>query len=153
MSVSDSLSAAIYSRRRVMTWAATAVAAGATLKIPGVFAVAAAQESADVPDATVIHDIKVSFDQAIYDAMIETFKETGDKEWIQADIIIDGSAHEKSAMRLKGNSSLGGLGGMRGGGGPINMIINEDGTPVSVDPEQFLSGDGTPEANSPDGGG
>ena len=49
--------------------------------------------------------------------MIETFVDSGDKEWIEATVTIDGTTFERVGLRLKGNSSLMGLRG-NGRGGP-----------------------------------
>ncbi|BAN00870.1 CotH kinase family protein [Ilumatobacter coccineus] len=75
-----------------------------------------AQSSSDVAageldlfDSTVVHTISVDFDQADYDAMIDTFTSTGDKEWISATVTLDGEVYENVGLRLKGNSSLFGL--------------------------------------------
>jgi spore coat protein CotH len=76
-------------------------------------------------DSSVVHDIEVSFDQADYDAMIATFTDTGDKEWIEATVTIDGVTYEQVGLRLKGNSSLAGLGG--GFGGPRPATDEESG--------------------------
>ncbi|HUV19358.1 MAG TPA: CotH kinase family protein [Ilumatobacteraceae bacterium] len=63
----------------------------------------------DLFDSSVVHTISVDFDQSDYDAMIETFTTTGDKEWIAATVTIDGVTYEDVGLRLKGNSSLFGL--------------------------------------------
>ncbi len=63
----------------------------------------------DLFDSSVVHTISVDFDQADYDAMIDTFTSTGDKEWISATVTIDGAVYENVGLRLKGNSSLFGL--------------------------------------------
>ena len=63
----------------------------------------------DLFDSSVVHAISVDFDQAEYDAMIETFTATGDKDWISATVTIDGTTYENVGLRLKGNSSLFGL--------------------------------------------
>ncbi len=63
----------------------------------------------DLFDSSVVHSISVDFDQADYDAMIDVFTETGDKEWISATVTIDGVVYENVGLRLKGNSSLFGL--------------------------------------------
>ena len=63
----------------------------------------------DLFDSSVVHTISVDFDQADYDAMIDTFTTAGDKEWISATVIIDGVVYEDVGLRLKGNSSLFGL--------------------------------------------
>ena len=69
----------------------------------------AATTGVDLFDSGVVHAISVDFDQADYDAMIETFTSTGDKEWISATLTIDGVTYENVGLRLKGNSSLFGL--------------------------------------------
>ncbi len=68
-----------------------------------------ASDDVDLFDPSVVHTIDVEFDQADYDAMIETFATTGDKEWISATVTIDGVVHTDVGLRLKGNSSLFGL--------------------------------------------
>ncbi|GGN92881.1 hypothetical protein GCM10010112_80530 [Actinoplanes lobatus] len=60
-------------------------------------------------DATLVHDIDVMFEQSDYDTMIDAFLNDGDKNWIEADVTIDGTTFEKAGLRLKGNSSLKGL--------------------------------------------
>ena len=72
----------------------------------------------DLFDSSTVHDISVEFDQSDYDAMIEAYQSTGDKEWISATVTIDGTTYENVGLRLKGNSSLGGLGGGGAIGGP-----------------------------------
>ncbi len=74
-------------------------------------------------DSTVVHDISVEFDTDDYDALIEELADTGEKTWMEATVTIDGTTFENAGMRLKGNSSLagvggGGPGGFGGGGGP-----------------------------------
>jgi spore coat protein CotH len=73
-------------------------------------------------DATVVHDIDLTFDDAAYNSMIEAYRGTADKEWIEATVTIDGTTFQRVGLRLKGNSSLRGLsgsgnGGQRPGGG------------------------------------
>ncbi|GGN19814.1 spore coat protein CotH [Actinoplanes campanulatus] len=60
-------------------------------------------------DATLVHDIDVMFEQSDYDTVIDAFLKDGDKNWIEADVTIDGTTFEKAGLRLKGNSSLKGL--------------------------------------------
>lgn len=57
-------------------------------------------------DSSSVHDIDVSFDDDDYDDMIETFSTTGEKDWIEATVVIDGISYENAGLRLKGNSSL-----------------------------------------------
>jgi spore coat protein CotH len=60
-------------------------------------------------DSSTVHDIAISFAQEDYDAMIQAYQETGDKEWIEATVTIDGKTFENVGVRLKGNSSIMGL--------------------------------------------
>jgi len=62
----------------------------------------------DVPffDETRIHSISVTFDQDDYEAMIQTYVDSLEKDWIEATVEIDGVSYEQAGMRLKGNSSL-----------------------------------------------
>jgi spore coat protein CotH len=69
-------------------------------------------------DPSVVHNVEVTFDEGDYDAMIDTFAESGEKEWIEATVTIDGETYEQVGLRLKGNSSLMGLRGGGPGGGP-----------------------------------
>jgi spore coat protein CotH len=69
-------------------------------------------------DSTKVHAIDVTFDQDDYDAMVDTYADSGDKEWIEATVTIDGETYEQAGLRLKGNSSLAGLGGGFGGQRP-----------------------------------
>lgn len=83
-------------------------------------------------DSSVLHSFSVVFDQADYDAMIATYEDTGDKEWIEATVTIDGSTFESVGLRLKGNSSLSGLGGggrelPEAGAGPVDDTTPADG--------------------------
>ncbi|MEZ5246071.1 MAG: CotH kinase family protein [Acidimicrobiales bacterium] len=69
----------------------------------------ASNDAIDLFDAGVVHTVSVDFDEAAYDAMIDTFTSTGDKDWISATVVIDGVEHQNVGLRLKGNSSLFGL--------------------------------------------
>lgn len=60
-------------------------------------------------DSSTVHSISISFDQTEYDAMIETYLSSGDKEWISATVVIDGETYQDVGLKLKGNSSLRGL--------------------------------------------
>ena len=75
-------------------------------------------------DDTVIHSIQVIMADEDYDSMINTYQETGLKEYFQADVIIDGVRINDVGIRLKGNASLrtalGGGMGFGGGNRPDN---------------------------------
>ena len=77
-----------------------------------------AARTVEIFDTSVVHDIAVTFDETDYDAMIETYADSGDKTWIEATVTVDGVTYERAGLRLKGNSSLMGLGGGGLGGRP-----------------------------------
>jgi spore coat protein CotH len=60
----------------------------------------------DLFDDTMIHEIAIVMSPADYDTMIETYVETGEKDYFSADIIIDGVRVNNVGIRLKGNSTL-----------------------------------------------
>jgi len=62
--------------------------------------------SIDLFDDTVIHEITIVMSPADYDTMIETYVETGEKDFFSADIIIDDVRVNNVGIRLKGNSTL-----------------------------------------------
>jgi spore coat protein CotH len=76
-------------------------------------------------ESAVVHEIEVSFDQGDYDAMIEAYAETENKEWIEATVTIDGVTYKQAGLRLKGNSSLFGLGGGSRQGGADTTTTTE----------------------------
>ena len=86
-------------------------------------------------DGSAVHEISVSFAQTDYDAMIQTFQESGDKEWIEATVTIDGRAYGNVGIRLKGNSSIMGLRG--GGSGPMGGARSMGGD-ASIDAPETL---------------
>ena len=57
-----------------------------------------------------MHTIEVTFDTADYEAAMAEFAETGDKDFIRADVVIDGTLVQDVGLRLKGNSTLFGRG-------------------------------------------
>lgn len=71
-------------------------------------------------DSSQVHTISVQFDEAEYDALIQTYLESGDKDWIEATVTIDGVTYEQVGVRLKGNSSL------RGGPGESGQSLADE---------------------------
>ena len=67
----------------------------------------------DVPffDQTSVHSMNITVDKAAYDKLIERYRADGSKAWIKAKVTIDGEPYRQAGMRLKGNSSLFGIGG------------------------------------------
>lgn len=70
--------------------------------------------TADLFDTSQSHEVSVSFDQGVYEDMIKTYHDTGEKDWIPADVTIDGTLITDVGIRLKGNSTLSGLDGKGG---------------------------------------
>lgn len=63
----------------------------------------------DLFDATVAHSIKVTFRDADYERMLDTYWKEGEKEYVEADVTIDGTTLPSVGIRLKGNSTLAAL--------------------------------------------
>ncbi|MEU6260225.1 CotH kinase family protein [Streptomyces sp. NPDC047043] len=73
----------------------------------------------DLYDRTVSHSIQLTYDQSRFEEMMEEFRDEGTKDYIQADLVIDGVYLGDVGIRLKGNStlmSLRGTSNMPGGG-------------------------------------
>ena len=60
----------------------------------------------------------MEFAEADYEAMIETYSSTNEKDWIEATVTIDGVTYEQAGIRLKGNSSLRSIAGAGGAAAP-----------------------------------
>lgn len=69
----------------------------------------------DLFDSEVAHTLTVDITEAEYQQMISAYQKDGDKKWMTADIVIDGTQISDVAVRLKGNSTLMGLGGAHAG--------------------------------------
>ena len=74
-----------------------------------------ADQNSEFFDASLVHTMEITFDQGDYDAMIKAFQDNNDKTWMEANVTIDGVDYRQVGMRLKGNSSLFGVGGGVGG--------------------------------------
>ncbi|MFI5937491.1 CotH kinase family protein [Actinoplanes sp. NPDC051494] len=86
--------------------------------------------SVDLFDAAVPHSIQLTFRDDDYQRALDAYFDDGEKEYVEADLRIDGLSVPSVGIRLKGNSTLGGLtrngvtsprrgaGGAPGGGGP-----------------------------------
>ncbi|GAA1031070.1 hypothetical protein GCM10009557_25220 [Virgisporangium ochraceum] len=81
--------------------------------------------ASDLFDPTMAHSVSLRFRDDDYQRLLDSFWTEGEKEWLAADLTIDGVPVPDVGIRLKGNSTLGGLtrngaarpGGFRGGGG------------------------------------
>lgn len=107
----------------------------------------AVAEATDLFDTSSVHSVSVEIDSTSYDAMIETYRTSGDKEWISATVIIDGTTFQQAGVRLKGNSSLRGLAGNGGNGGGMgagaeSSVSADDPTtlPWLIDLDKYIDG-------------
>lgn len=67
---------------------------------------ALATSEGDVFDASQVHTISLEVDPDVLTGMIETYLDTGDKEWVKGTVTIDGETFTDVGIKLKGNSSL-----------------------------------------------
>ncbi|HWS31433.1 MAG TPA: spore coat protein CotH, partial [Actinoplanes sp.] len=84
----------------------------------------------DLFDATRAHSITLTFRDENYQELLDSFWEEGEKDYLEADLTLDGTTIPSVGIRLKGNSTLQSLtrngesrqtgrgGGMRGGAMP-----------------------------------
>lgn len=63
----------------------------------------------DLYDASVPHSLTVDITEAEYRDMLDAFAKDGEKRWVTADVVIDGTPIKDVAVRLKGNSTIMGL--------------------------------------------
>ncbi|KFG09475.1 spore coat protein CotH, partial [Streptomyces scabiei] len=86
----------------------------------------------DLYDTSVSHSIQLEYDQTDFTKMMKEFREDGTKDYIEADLTIDGVYLEDVGIRLKGNSTLSSLRGSgrgRPGGGRTMPEGAEQGAP------------------------
>jgi spore coat protein CotH len=94
---------------------ATALTLLASCSTTATTSTAAVASSSTVPagtglfDSSVVHTVSIDYDEAAYQAMIDTYVASGDKEWISATVTIDGTVFDNVGIKLKGNSTLQGL--------------------------------------------
>ncbi|PXA67296.1 hypothetical protein CTB96_11130 [Cryobacterium arcticum] len=104
---------------------------------------AAALLDSDFYDTSLVHSITIDFDDDDYQAMLDAYSETGDKGWISATVTIDGTVFEQVGLRLKGNSSL------RGIGSDSTADTDDDGADTGA-PAAPDSGDGSVNTDDPE---
>ncbi|NMO34753.1 spore coat protein CotH [Streptomyces sp. GMY01] len=75
--------------------------------------------SVDLYDTSVSHSIQLTYQQTDFDKMMKEFRKDGTKDYIEADLVVDGVYLNDVGIRLKGNSTLSSLRGGKGmpGGG------------------------------------
>ncbi|MGW1026351.1 CotH kinase family protein [Streptomyces sp. NPDC002577] len=72
----------------------------------------------DLFDESQAHSIQLEYDQTDFDDMMDKYQDDGEKEFIEADLTIDGVYLNDVGIRLKGNSTLQSLRSGSQGGGP-----------------------------------
>jgi len=86
--------------------------------------------SVDLFDDSVVHEITIGLSQEDYDRMVKTYQETGEKDYVRTYVVIDGVTIPDVGVRLKGNLSLrqtlGGGMGNNPGGMPLQRVNNND---------------------------
>jgi spore coat protein CotH len=93
----------------------------------------------DIFDHSVGHTITVTFKNKDYDRMIEDFRKDGEKNYVEADMTIDGTSLPSVGIRLKGNSTLQSLRrSAGGGGGPAGGFGGGFGTALSTEEPENL---------------
>lgn len=93
------------------------------------------------------HAVGIDWDETAYADMIAAYEKDGSKEWIQADITIDGTLIADIGVRLKGNSTLrslsggdaGGPGGAVGTSAGISSDVPES-LPLLIDFDKYVDG-------------
>ncbi|MEV6300554.1 CotH kinase family protein [Actinoplanes sp. NPDC051861] len=92
----------------------------------------------DLFDAGVAHSIKLTFRDDGYQRLLDSFFSDGKKDFLEADLTLDGTTVPSVGIRLKGNSTLSGLtrngesrqsgfgGGRRGGGGGFGAALKAE---------------------------
>jgi spore coat protein CotH len=80
----------------------------------------------DLFDASVAHSIRLTFRDDAYQRLLDSFWKDGEKEFLEADLTLDGTTIASVGIRLKGNSTLSGLtrngeSRQNGFGGPENV--------------------------------
>lgn len=68
-------------------------------------------------DTTAAHTFRIEYDQTDFDTMMKQYEKDGTKDYIEADLTIDGTYLNDVGIRLKGNSTLQSLRGSGGGPG------------------------------------
>lgn len=68
-----------------------------------------ASSSTDFWDSSTVHTIDVDVDADTLAGLLETYETSGEKEWVEVDVTIDGVTYVDAGLKLKGNSSLRGV--------------------------------------------
>lgn len=87
----------------------------------------------DLYDTSVSHSVQLTYEQTDFDKMMKEFKDDGTKDYIEADLTIDGVYLNDVGIRLKGNSTLSSLRGKKGmPGGGRDLPKSAQGAPAGA---------------------
>ncbi|MGW2820958.1 CotH kinase family protein [Streptomyces sp. NPDC001443] len=109
----------------------------------------------DLYDTSVSHSVQLTYQQTDFDKMMKEFKEDGTKDYIEADLVVDGVYLNDVGIRLKGNSTLSSLRGSKGtpGGGGGGLPQGAQGVPdFAANGAAGRGGDGKQAAGGGPGG-
>ncbi|SDH55563.1 Spore coat protein CotH [Sinosporangium album] len=101
----------------------------------------------DLFGASAAHEVKITFTDASYEDMLAEYFKSGEKNYVEADLVIDGTTIPSVGIRLKGNSTLMGLtwkgqartqgrGGLGGPGGGQRPEGAPEGAPEGFQPPE-----------------
>ncbi|TXK19886.1 CotH kinase family protein [Homoserinibacter sp. GY 40078] len=65
-----------------------------------------AESAGSLWDTSTVHEIHIDAADGVLEQLIDTYLETGEKEWAAVTVTIDGTVFEDVGIKLKGNSSL-----------------------------------------------
>jgi spore coat protein CotH len=101
---------------------------------------ATTDDAIDLFDERSVHELSIDVDPDDLESMLDAFTARSEKIWVAADVTIDGTLYRQAGIRLKGNSSLFGLGGGVGevglggpAGGEIELVC-DNAEPSSTSP-------------------
>ncbi|MGC4193092.1 MAG: CotH kinase family protein [Thermomicrobiales bacterium] len=137
---------------RVLAQADTGTPAAATGSTGGIVTT----DSGVFFDPSVVHEVSATIDQDAYDAMIDTYSTSGEKDWVEATVTINGQTFKQAGLRLKGNSSLMGLrqdgmGAVGGRGGMPQGAAQTQATEATPDATGGQDATATPGASATQG--
>ena len=65
--------------------------------------------SGSIFDSSEAHEVIIDVGQDDLTLMLQTYMDSGDKDWVSATVTMDGTVFENVGIKLKGNSSLRGV--------------------------------------------
>lgn len=105
----------------------------------------------DIFDSGVAHQLTLSYTDDDYQRMLDDYFKDGEKEYVEADLVVDGTSVPSVGIRLKGNSTLRSL--TRNGEQASNTFGGERGNAPGNAPggDRGNAPGGAPDGAAPDG--